>query len=220
MTEIGDPTSTSSTDRTPRAWPQLLALLRGGLARLAVLDASLGVVVPAAPAPMTARPVAVFGFSKGAVVITRLCKELAVPRRPLVDLKIVAMHWVDAGLARAMGVYPTARDVDAAAAAIAGAAAGDDADGGSGSGGSGGPRPSVKFVLHGSPRQWSAEKAWVKVERDAFANASRRHGFGCTIERYFGVDGSPVAGPQEPPPPLLEMHFRVFDELRVGTFGT
>ena len=143
LTEIGDPTSASSTDRTTKAWPQVFALLRGGLARLAELDhmniARGGIDAAAAVAPATARPVSVFGFSKGAVVLTRMLKELAAPRQNhngWADLRVAALHWVDPGLARAMGVYPTARDVAAAANSMAG----------------GQERP--VFVLHGSPRQW------------------------------------------------------------------
>ena len=67
----------------------------------------------------------------------------------------------------------------------------------------------------------SPAKPWVRRERDDFAEAAARHGFDCTVQRYFGADGDDgdknrdSSTAQTPLPPMLEMHFRVFDELRV-----
>lgn len=153
-----------------------------------------------------------FGFSKGGAVINQLVTELAfsdvkstilssqddndiIPtsKESLLN-SITEIHYVDVGL-NSSGAYITDKDViERISKRISEGASG------------------IRFVLHGSPRQWrDSMRIWVGKEKDTMVNLldaeSRKSGEKLRVfERFYF--GNKLAN--------MQMHFEVIESMDIS----
>lgn len=157
----------------------------------------------------------IFGFSKGGTVVNQLVTELGllesrshgdqsqleeVHHQILPSSKesflnsITEIHYVDVGL-NSIGAYIT--DIDSIEKISRHLAQGD--------------KP-IRFVLHGTPRQWCDNKrSWICNEKDRLfhllQSATQTSGGKLQVsERFYFADR----------PPDLQMHFEIIEKLDVS----
>lgn len=160
----------------------------------------------------------ILGFSKGGTVINQLVTELGsledktpwvsgvqeeiqiIPRTVESLLNsITEFHYVDVGL-NTCGAYITDQNVirRISKRLVYGAGAG------------GGP--GIRFLLHGTPRQWcDSRRAWIRDEKDKLyhlleSEAGRSGGKLKMMERFYFADQ----------PPDMQMHFEVIEKMDVS----
>ncbi|XP_024032809.1 uncharacterized protein LOC21404685 [Morus notabilis] len=159
----------------------------------------------------------IFGFSKGGTVVNQLVTELGfldlrtsedppqleehpriIPRTKESLLNsIVEIHYVDVGL-NSIGAYITDGDV---VERISRRLAQGEGDG------------RIRFVLHGTPRQWGDNRrSWIRNEKDELLrllqSGTQRSGGKLQVsERDYFVDDRP---------PNLQMHFEIIEKLDVS----
>lgn len=153
----------------------------------------------------------ILGFSKGGTVLNQIVTELAysdigsnvnsseeistVPKTKEALLNNISeIHYVDVGL-NSTGAYLTSNDVfeRISKRLIQGAL-------------------ELRFVLHGTPRQWSDKRRdWIRKEKDKMLLLleSEAHKSGGKLEvlsRYYFDDK----------PPNMQMHFEIIESLDVS----
>lgn len=165
-----------------------------------------GVPLPYLPQPKTL----ILGFSKGGTVLNQLVSELGMDGGPvnihegqnqmiprskesLLD-SIAEIHYVDVGLNSA-GAYINEGDViERLSKRLMQRASG------------------IRFVLHGTPRQWcDSRRVWIKCEKEKLLQllrlgAQSSGGKLQVCERFYFADK----------PPSLQMHFEVIENLEVS----
>ncbi|CAK8540581.1 unnamed protein product [Lathyrus sativus] len=154
----------------------------------------------------------ILGFSKGGTVLNQMVTELGfsdigsnvistgaeicvVPKTKEALLNSISeIHYVDVGL-NSTGAYLTNRDVfeRISGRLVQGA-------------------PRLRFVLHGTPRQWNdKQRDWIRKEKDEMlllleSEAGKSGGKLEFLSRYYFADK----------PPNLQMHFEIIENLDVS----
>ncbi|CAL5191029.1 unnamed protein product [Lathyrus oleraceus] len=154
----------------------------------------------------------ILGFSKGGTVLNQIVTELGfsdigsnvnssdseiciVPKTKEALLNSISeIHYVDVGL-NSTGAYLTNRDVfERISERLVHRA------------------PRLRFVLHGTPRQWNdKQRDWIRKEKDEMlllleSEAGKSGGKLEFLSRYYFADK----------PPTLQMHFEIIESLDVS----